>query len=259
MIFSSYIGIDYSGAETPESRLNGLAVYKAFEGAEPVKITTPDASKHGPKNWSRMGIAAWLIEQVTNERVVVGIDHCFSLPNEWFDYQSLPNWEEMLRHFPLWWPTHKPSMYVDFTLDRPDSMQPGGRPDQLRITEKWTPSAKSVFQFKGRGAVGKSSWAGIPWLAHIRERVGEQVHFWPFDGWVPADGKSVIAEIYPSVFSRRYPKENRNSHEHDAYAVAKWLSETARTGKLQMYLEPPLSTEQKRIAEEREGWILGVM
>ena len=259
MNFDSVIGIDYSGAETPNSRLQGLAVYKSIHGAEPQKVITPDACPYGPKNWSRQGIAEWLVEQLKTERVFVGIDHCFSLPDEWFELQSLPNWYEMLRHFPLWWPTHKPNVYVDFTLDRDDSLAPGGTPDQLRITETWTSSAKSVFQFKCQGAVGKSSWAGIPWLAYIREQAGDLVHFWPFDGWQPAEGKSVIAEVYPSIFRRRYPAEGCNSHEQDAYAVARWLSEMCMSGRLTRYLEPPLNAEQKRIAAEREGWILGVM
>jgi hypothetical protein len=31
--------------------------------------------------------------------------------------------------------------------------------------------------------VAKSTHAGIPWLRFIRQRLGQRVHFWSFDGW----------------------------------------------------------------------------
>jgi|GEM_PF-6215796 len=51
MKFHSYIGIDYSGAQTTESRLDGLQVYRASRDGEPVKISTPTQNA---KNWSRL-------------------------------------------------------------------------------------------------------------------------------------------------------------------------------------------------------------
>ncbi len=258
-MFDSYIGIHYAGAETSSSRLKSLAVYRADGSGEPEKVITPDAYPFGPQNWSRKGIAEWVIEQTTAEPVIVGLGHCFSLPKTWFDLQTLPDWSEMLRHFPLWWPTHKPNMYVCFTLDREDSVPPGGTPDQLRITETRMPGAKGIFRFVGHGAMGQISWAGIPWLAHIREKVGDRVHFWPFDGWSPPEGKSVIAEVSPFMFSRSYPKERRSPQEHDAYSVARWMSEMDRTDRLETYFHPHLTDEERRIAETIEGWVLGVM
>jgi hypothetical protein len=32
--------------------------------------------------------------------------------------------------------------------------------------------------------VAKSTHAGLPWLPHPRLKLGERLHFWPFDGWV---------------------------------------------------------------------------
>lgn len=53
----------------------------------------------------------------------------------------------------------------------------------------------------------------------------------PFDGFEVPDGKSsVIAEVYPSLFRHRYPKESRTPDEHDAFCVAAWLAETDRRG-----------------------------
>ena len=80
---------------------------------------------------------------------------------------------------------------------------------------------------------------------------------WPFDGWTVPVGKSVIAEIYPSIFRRRYPKHDRTADQQDAYSVCRWLTETDQRGMLQHYLNPPLTESERKIAE-REGWILGV-
>ncbi|MEN8132546.1 MAG: hypothetical protein ABFS45_20665 [Pseudomonadota bacterium] len=56
MKFHCYIGIDYSGAQTPESRLKTLQVFEAAHGGEPLKINTP---MEGAKNWSRLEIAQY--------------------------------------------------------------------------------------------------------------------------------------------------------------------------------------------------------
>src|ERR1700758_933845 len=57
-------------------------------------------------------------------------------------------------------------------------------------------AAQSVFHFDVQGSVAKSTHAGIPWLRFIRQRLGERVHFWPFDGWtfrsdVPQSQRSI--------------------------------------------------------------------
>ena len=45
MKFQRYIGIDYSGAETAESRLKALHVFEATVDAEPVKVSTPTPAR----------------------------------------------------------------------------------------------------------------------------------------------------------------------------------------------------------------------
>ena len=57
--FQRYIGIDYSGAETPEAGLKGLAVYAANADFSPVEVR-PALGRH----WTRRGIAEWLIERL---------------------------------------------------------------------------------------------------------------------------------------------------------------------------------------------------
>jgi hypothetical protein len=77
--FKRYIGIDYSGAETPTCSLKGLRVYEANEDGKPNEVLPP----HSPrKYWTRRGIAEWLREQLlTGEPTIVGIDHAFSFQN----------------------------------------------------------------------------------------------------------------------------------------------------------------------------------
>jgi hypothetical protein len=60
-----------------------------------------------------------------------------------------------------------------------------------------------------QGSVAKSTHAGIPWLRFIRQRMGERVHFWKFDGWDIPVGHSAIVEVYPRLWSRGFAAENR--------------------------------------------------
>ena len=133
-----------------------------------------------------------------------------------------------------------------------------GWPNEFRLCERWTSSAKSVFDFSpGPGIVAKSTHAGIPWLWHIRKEVRDRVHFWPFDGWEIPEGKSTIVEVHPSIFSGRYDRGDRTADQQDAYATARWLNEICERGFMERYLGPPLTDEERRTAEV-EGWILGI-
>jgi hypothetical protein len=259
MDFSLHIGIDYSGAQTPTSRLAGLQVYAATTGP-PERIPTPAAPESKSWNWTRQEIAEWLIAQArSRHRFIAGIDHGFSFPLNYFERHTLTSWPECLEDFVAHWPTHEPHTYVDFIRDRPE-----GPPDRtgssadFRLTEKWTSSAKSVFLFDVQGSVAKSTHAGLPWLLHIRKEVGDLVHFWPFDGWQVPNDKSVIAEVYPSIFRNRYPREGRTADQQDACAITRWLSEMDKRGFLERYFRPPLTDDERRVAD-LEGWILGIM
>ena len=54
--FSRYIGIDYSGAETPDSSLKGLRVYEASRESGPWKWSRrPARASTGPGAASRNG------------------------------------------------------------------------------------------------------------------------------------------------------------------------------------------------------------
>jgi hypothetical protein len=71
-------------------------------------------------------------------------------------------------------------------------------------------------------------------------------------------GKSVVAEVYPALWSRSFAQESRDSHQHDAYSIAAWMRQADGNGSLATFAGPPLDEADRRVAEI-EGWILGVM
>jgi hypothetical protein len=265
--FDICIGIDYSGAETPTSRLKGVQVFSARPGGMCEKWFSPALSNNGkPFNWTRAEIAQMLLVQARQGvRFLAGIDHGFSFPLSYFKRYGLKSWPEFMDDFVHHWPTDGDHVYVDFVRDgvrhlhanAPPPGQRVGEASELRLCERWTSSAKSVFLFDVQGSVAKSTHAGIPWLKRLRDEAGDLIHFWPFDGWQPAPGKAVIAEVYPSIFRHRFPRQERTADEQDAYVVARWMAEMDARGVLPVYFEPPLTANEAVIAAN-EGWILGV-
>jgi len=256
-LFSRYIGIDYSGAETPERSLPGLRVHEAAPDQPPFQVDPPPSPR---KHWTRRGIAEWLVRELRGgPPALVGIDHGFSFPAAYFEAHRLPRiWEAFLNDFCDHWPTDD-NLYVDFVRDGMygNAAARGGNPRWRRVTELRSRTAKSVFHFNVQGSVAKSTHAGLPWLRFLRRELGRELHFWPFDGWSPPPGCSVIAEVYPSLWSRSYPAEGRTPDQHDAYSVARWMRETDATGTLPEFFTPQLSYEDHATASY-EGWILGL-
>ena len=268
MNFDRFIGIDYSGAESPTSRLRGLQVYAAHaDGGSVEAWHSPKVSNNGQHvNWTRREVAERLLQEINQgTRFLAGIDHGFSIPMNYFARYGLESWSQFLDDFVHHWPTQGDHVYVDFVRDgnlfrSGDAPPPGsrtGKTDEFRLTEQWTSSAKSVFLFDVQGSVVKSTHAGIPWLKWLRDQAGERVHFWPFDGWAVPPDKSVIVEVYPSIFRKRYRREDRTLDQQDAYATAQWMASMATHGALADYFSPPL-TMVERVVANLEGWILGV-
>jgi hypothetical protein len=256
MTFNLHIGIDYSGRETPTSRTPGLQVYAASADFELRAIRTPKAPNGANWNWCRKEIAEWLIEQARcRVRFIAGIDHGFSFPLSYFHKHKLKGWDAFLADFCQHWPTDSDHTTVESIRKKGPARSGSGK--EFRLTEQWTSSAKSVFLFDVQGTVANSTHAGIPLLHRIRQAVGNRVHFWPFDGWTEPEDRSVIVEIYPSLVRKRYPKEGRSADQQDAYATAKWLCEMDANGFLGRYFDPPLTQQQRRMAD-LEGWIFGV-
>lgn len=250
--FRRYLGIDYSGAATAETSLPGLRVYAADDPAgPPLEITVPAAGGR----WSRRELAHWLIDTLSaGPPTLVGIDHGLSCPLPYFERHALPpDWARFLGDFACHWPAHAP----DVTVRSLRKLSPRtGDPRWRRPCERRT-GAKSVFHFDVPGSVATSTHAGLAWVQHMREMLGPRLHCWPFDGWQPLPGCHVLAEIYPSRWSARWPREDRTPDQHDAYAVAAALAAADSSGALEAWLEPSLPPAE-RAAARVEGWILGV-
>lgn len=256
-LFDRYVGIDYSGAQTPSSSLKNLRAYIAVGSSAPQEELPPTSAR---KYWTRSGIADWIVKQLSEDtRTLIGIDHGFSFPIQYFEKYGLPiDWPSFLDDFQRHWPTDE-NIYVCFVIDGSsgNGLARSGNPRWRRLTELRARSAKSVFQFKVQGQVAMSTHAGIPWLRYIRQRVGDRVHFWPFDGWNIPTNRSVIAEVYPALWSRSFPMNGRTQDQQDAFAVAKWMQEADSDGSLERYFRPRLGLDERPKAE-MEGWILGV-
>ena len=256
--FARTIGIDYSGAETPTASLKGLRVYMAEGGGLPAEALPPPSPR---KYWTRKGVTQWLVERLAEDApTLVGIDHGFSFPLRYFEVHGLkPDWPAFLDDFQRHWPTDGDHTYVDFVRDGTagNGTARMGNARWRRMTEERAGGAKSVFHFDVPGSVAKSTHAGLPWLQFIRRELGERVHFWPFDGWNIPVGRSAIVEVYPALWSGSFAREGRTGDQHDAFAIAAWLSRADRDGSLAAFLKPDL-TPAERTQARAEGWILGV-
>ena len=254
--FARYIGIDYSGAQTPTRGLKGLRVYEAVSGGAAYEVLPPPSPR---KYWTREGIALWLAERFSDDiPTMVGIDHGFSFPLRYFEQYGLPlKWDAFLDDFVAHWPTHHPYVYVDFVREG-EVGQGSLRQGQTRWRRECEIRcrAKSVFHFDVQGSVAKSTHAGIPWLHYLRRRLGS-VHFWPFDGWEVPAGHSVILEAYPALYKHAYVLEDSTPDQHDAFSIASWLRDADADGRLKTALQPKLSASLLKQAKV-EGWILGV-
>jgi hypothetical protein len=232
--------------------------------------------------WTRRALADWLGE-VLNDGLatLVGIDHGFSFPWAYFERYGIPtnpessdletrsafrygnrcfraNWVAFLEDFHRHWPTDEAGVSVDLIREGRHGNGAARRGDARwrRLTEQ-RGRAKSVFHFDVPGSVAKSTHAGLPWLRILRHRWRVPVHFWPFDGWLPAEGSSMVAEVYPSLWSKNYPAGKRTPDQHDAYSSARWMRETDSAGYWEEFLHPLLSASERPQAEV-EGWILGI-
>ena len=113
--FARYVGIDYSGAQTPGNSPPGLRIFEAKGNARPSEVPPPPSPR---KYWARREIAEWLVDQLGGpEPLLVGIDHGFSFPRQYFEFHGLkPDWPAFLDDFQRHWPTDE-DIYIDFVLD----------------------------------------------------------------------------------------------------------------------------------------------
>jgi len=67
-----------------------------------------------------------------------------------------------------------------------------------------------------------------------------------------------VAEVYPALWMRRFPRDGRDGDEQSAFAAAAWLQRADRDGSLSGFFNPNLTAEEREVAKF-EGWILGVV
>ena len=260
-MFGRTIGIDYSGADTPITRTSKLQVYSADGNDQPQQVPPEEPRL---RRWHRRGIAEWLVNQLANADTptLVGIDHAFSFPINYFQEYDLvgQGWAHLLCDFREYWPTDGDNARVS-EIHKGTGQARSGNATWRQVTYLLSGTAKSPFLFGVPGAVAHSTHAGLPWLRYIRRQLGDRVHFWLFDGdgWDPPPSKSVISEVYPALWNRRFRREQGISEdEHDAYSITAWLAHADRSGWLPEYFNPNLSQAEEAQARE-EGWILGVL
>jgi hypothetical protein len=265
--YSTFIGIDYSGAQHSTKPLTGIQVYRSQDGQKITKIIPENQTSD---KWCRSELALWLIQIISQQThpMIVGIDHAMSFPLEYFEKYNLPHdWSSFLDDFELKWPTHFNNNTVSALLKQ-NLGDPEGRSGDSkwrRLTDRKTKGAKSVFHFGVPGAVASSTHAGLTWINYIRKNdlCREKIHFWPFDGWRPAEGKTVIAEVYPALWNKLHTSGSRTQDEHDAWCIAKTLrtSFSSQTG--YDWFDPDewkniRLTEEEKNRARIEGWILGL-
>ena len=246
--FQRYIGVDYSGAQTPNSSLKGLRVYLATTSSKPKEVLPPKSMR---KYWTRRGIAEWLVARLNEDiPTLVGIDHSFSFPLHYFEHHHLPHdWMHFLDDFHAHWPTDQDNITVDLIRKglHGKGADRSGNAKWRRLTEEKS-KAKSVFHFDVQGQVAKSTHAGLPWLQYIQNQASKPVHFWPFYGWNIPNECSAVLEAYPALYKKEFEIEGRSPDQHDAYSIAAWLQQSDFNGELAHFLKPQLSATDQAIA-----------
>ena len=164
--------------------MSGLRVFAANRksGVEEIR---PKNLRH----WSRRQIFIWLADEIRlGPPTLVGIDHGFSFPKIYFFRHALKTWPEMLEHFVQ----HTPSHELSIENLRQQQRIRTESATSLRLCETWTSSAKSVFHFDVQGSVAKSTYAGLPWIHFLHKGLPNELFCWPFEGWEPPAGRSVL-------------------------------------------------------------------
>jgi hypothetical protein len=144
--FDRYVGIDYSGAQTPRSSLKGLRVYLADGFNAPQEVAPPPSPRW---YWTRRGIAEWLVDKLSeNQPTLLGIGHGFSFPLAYFERYGLPlDWSFFLDDFQRHWPTDE-DIYVCFVRDGSsgNGAARSGNPRWRRLAEVRVNQRTPVFR-----------------------------------------------------------------------------------------------------------------
>lgn len=282
--FDAYVAVDWSGARGVN--YDGIAVARSDAGTHaPPALVEPPARK-----WRRGDFVEWLAAQ-SGERLLVGIDCAFALPEETArtilgeDYTAFDLWAHIDRI------CAEADDYYGGTFAEHESHRrhfwiSGTRPvafAELHRATEWACRAggygapESPLKLVGARQVGKGGLAGMRVLAELRHRLGDAFCIWPF--CEEAQARIVCVELYPRLFLRAAghgngkvrtrsdldnclaalgaepyagPDATLSDHETDALVASAGLRRIADDPSI--WTPPGLDG----LARRAEGWILGV-
>lgn len=215
-VFSSFIGIDWSGSKAKSHAGLQLAISKPGSGA-PQRVSPP-LNRH----WSRTEVYDYLIERADNaagkEPVLAGIDFAFAHP---FDdkesyFPGAPNSPKTPAA--LWALVEsvnndQPNLYggAMFSHDlwgqyylAPPSYQARHYASRRRHTELAARAAgrspSPTFKAVGADNVSTGSLAGMRLLHQLKQRLGPRLAIWPFENIIYGETNLVLVEIFPSFY-----------------------------------------------------------
>lgn len=206
--FEKFIGIDWSGARYSK----GLRVAVCEPGKSMPKVED--------KHWHRDELVDWIVEEVSQQRALVGADFAFAYPycdrSAYFpDHPKSPGsvlalWQTVdsicrdERHFyggPFYKNRASPfSTY--FCYRRPTGLHFNN--NRLRKTEQACAASyrntrpTCVFKCVGSDQVGAGSAAGMRALHFLATNHHKAISIWPFDSL--SESKSIVVEIFPRLF-----------------------------------------------------------
>ncbi len=168
---------------------------------------------------------------------------------------------------PFWGRPHKWSCRAISTKKPPCTGQ-RCHPPERRIADQYAANAKTVWQLYGNGAVGSQVLLGLPALEHLRQArdIAGRAAVWPFQTGLrrpEAEVQAVIAEVYPSLLNEKIGERRCENEILDRAQVrvnAEAFALLDADGGLASLFHgvPPLTSNQRRIIEKQEGWILGL-
>ena len=233
-IFSSYLGIDWSGAKAKHHA--GLQIAVAKPGKAVPRRMRPPVGRY----WSRCQVLDLLIEYanaaVGKSPVLAGIDFAFAHPLRVKQSADLSVDDSVgvdtKSYFPCDEDSPKTATDLWALVEKVNQNQPdlyGGSmfrhpkwgeyylapPDYKaryyescrRLTEIASKAAgrspSPTFKAVGADNVSTGSLAGMRLLHRLKRHLGERLSIWPFDDIVDGKTDLVLVEIFPSLYFHR--------------------------------------------------------
>ncbi|MDE1147562.1 MAG: hypothetical protein PW843_13250 [Azospirillaceae bacterium] len=223
--FDDYVGIDWTGALPAR----GIAIAHGVPSDGRIHLVPPPG-----RHWTRRQAMDWVAGRVraahaAGRTVLIGIDCGFSLPfvpglgyldgrvpgvGDVFALWDLvdqaagdgPGAEDFCGTPALADPRLGPSFWL--AGKRPahwTDEEGGGKRRLVELVSARTGAGHPVSVFNLAAAskqVGKASLAGMRSLRYLKGRLGDALAVWPAEG-AQMDGRSAVAEIFPTLFRRR--------------------------------------------------------